>query len=718
MPGRPDRIIFPSKLCRQTRSHRLQGAYAHVTIHFDTLDDERGVRVRDTAEGEQFPLRTDRQVDPTPATTDDFAMPVDVAVAVSARELHVPGFSQVIFWQDGDVVQRAESAEAAERLERGTYEVDFSPPGAQLYVRVEDAAPKAGFADDHSYVQTETPTRLVLGVRSNHQTPAGTVTTTDDPRDVMAAVSTFGSALKTHSPDRSWPTLRGHPPAIEVGDELDVPNEVEPPETGVTIEVPPAYGAIFTVAPLAFYLGATVEAGEQPRLLAGDAEYRFETADLAESVRGVLEHVFTLDSVIRSAGVYPFRTATADELDERVDLDYEALFELPLDERTAAYLDVPRAATEGLLDWHYAADVEPDPAYAAALPYLLDELALVRSPPERADVLDLTPSPDALESADGALVRSTSRRSATPRHVVVPEDANTPGQSWIGDGHAVGAANPTVGAYRRSFDWPKDGGPLDVHVVYNDARLDAPAAAAYDVHSFQETSVTTSHRLTTSELRDVLYDDVDFLHFVGHVTANGLVCSDGELDARTLARTGVKAFFLNGCRSYEQGRALLTAGAIGGIVTVDDVADPTAADVGHKVASLLSTGFPLYGVLDVMTETGVPLARYTALGSGAFGLRTHPSGIALLLEFDTGEFEPESDPIPLSAHRYPLGVAGLGGMTSYLYSDTPANVQSAKETRTTISRSDLSDYLADSGIPVLFDGDLCLTDDLSVEDFR
>ncbi|MUV60371.1 hypothetical protein [Halobacterium sp. CBA1126] len=317
-----------------------------MTIRVDALDEECGIRVRDAAEGEAVALRTDRDPVPEPASTDEFEMPVDAAVEVDASELHAPVPVPPVFWRDGEVVHRATRGDAP-RLPRGTYEVDFSPPAAKLYVRVEDAEPTAVFADDHAYLQFGGASRVVVGVRSHHEAPAATVTTTDDPRDLMAAVSTFGSALKTHSPDRSWPTLRGHPPAIERGDELDVPDEVAPPETGVTIEVPPDYGAIYTVAPLAYYLGATVEPASRPRLLADGQRHDLDADDLAGGVRSVLEHVFTLDCVVREAGIYPFRTTATDELEARAALDYERLFELPLAERTAAYLDVPRSATAG-----------------------------------------------------------------------------------------------------------------------------------------------------------------------------------------------------------------------------------------------------------------------------------------------------------------------------------------------------------------------------------
>ncbi|WP_336036026.1 hypothetical protein [Halobacterium yunchengense] len=689
-----------------------------MTISFDALEDDCGVRVRDASEGEQFPLYTDRPVDPTPAATADFAMPVDAAVAVDARELRLAVYGDAVFWRDGEVVHHADGPETAEWLARDTYEVGLTQPGSKLYVRVRDAAVTARFDDGRTALEADRRTRFVLGVRSHHETPAGTVTVSEDPRDVMAGVSAFGSALKTLSPDRSWPTLRGHPPALEFGDGLDVPEAVEPPETGVTLEVPPEYGPIFTVAPLAFYLGASVEPGTEPRLLAADAVHEFDAAGLAAGVRDALEHVFTLDCVVRAAGLHPFRTATADDLDERVDLDYEALFEVPLAERTAAYLEVPRSATAGLLDWHYTADVAPEPRYAPALPYLADDLALVRSPPPAPEPVTLSPRPDALTDADAAVARSTAA-STSPVEVVDPADADTPGHSWVGPGDAVRAANPTVGSYRRALEYPEDGdGPLDVHVVYNDARLDGSDESAYDTHPYQETEVTTWRNLGTAELREVLYDDADFLHFVGHVTEAGMVCRDGVLDARTLARTGVAAFFLNGCRSYEQGRALLTAGAVGGVVTVDDVADVNACQVGRTVATLLDAGYSLYATLETLERTGLDAERYTVLGDGRFAARKTVSSSPILFEFETAKIDPDADRLPLSIYRYPSEQNSVGAVTTYTYIDAASRVQSASVTETTVEWAELAAYLDDSGIPTLLDGDIRLTDDLSVADFR
>jgi hypothetical protein len=287
----------------------------------------------------------------------------------------------------------------------------------------------------------------------------------------------------------------------------------------------------------------------------------------------------------------------------------------------------------------------------------------------------------------------------------------------VGEGFAVEAANPTVGSFRRGFEWPSGEGPLDVHVVYNDERLDAPDDLAYDNHPTAETNVRVSESLTTVELREALLEETDFLHFVGHVTERGMVCPDGELDVRTLPMTGVGAFFLNGCRSYEQGFALLTAGAAGGIVTVDDVEDEVAGEVGYQAAMLLDAGYSLYAVLDVLDRTGVDRSRYTVLGSPTLSLRTPLPGTAELYALDTSlSAEPDCG-IPATAYSYPSKSKGQGALWTPNHSTGDPYLSTAAPRETLLPQDEIRSYIRDSRVPAILDGDLVLNTDLSIEDF-
>lgn len=231
-----------------------------------------------------------------------------------------------------------------------------------------------------------------------------------------------------------------------------------------------------------------------------------------------------------------------------------------------------------------------------------------------------------------------------------------------------------------------------------------------------ETNVRVSHSLSTGELRDAIYEETDFLHFVGHVTDSGMVCPDGALDTRTLAGTDVNAFFLNGCRSYDQGRALLTAGSVGGIVTVDDVPDDDAGRVGTAVSLLLDAGFPLYAILDVLSLTSVQQNRYAILGSGTFAVRRAASSTPGIYAFESGTAGPES--VPLTVRYYPYDENGMGTLTVRGIIDDDPLVGNAATQRHRVARSTLSEYLDTWHEPLLLDGTVRYTADLTVADFE
>jgi hypothetical protein len=227
----------------------------------------------------------------------------------------------------------------------------------------------------------EEPAEMVLGARSYHSQPAATITTTENPRDVMQAVSAMGSALKTTSPERSFPTLRGHPPAIELGDELRIPDGLDAPDTGIRIEVPPVREAVYVVAPLAYYLGAEVVPGDQPRLVTDDGFEHRLAPDFEESVERVLKQTFFLDCIVWTEGRYPVELHERTAIDNDLDLEPAALYHRSSAERLAAYLSVRfETVQEHLPTWKLTTHVAPEPENVEILPFLIDDLAIVRMP--------------------------------------------------------------------------------------------------------------------------------------------------------------------------------------------------------------------------------------------------------------------------------------------------------------------------------------------------
>ncbi|GGM58036.1 hypothetical protein J2752_001071 [Halarchaeum rubridurum] len=699
-----------------------------MNVGFEAV--EGGLRIDDRIESVTYEVGLDA-ADVEPASTEPFRVPLTRAVDVTTSELVFPTLPEIFAYRGDEVAFDVTPGGRAE-ADAGTYELDVSAVRLKLYVRVVDAPVTVDARGDETVVDFGAPTRVRIGVRSLHEHPAGTVTIEDTPRSLMRAVSTFGSALKTTSPERSFPTMRGHPPTIERGERFAAPDDLEPPDTGVRIEVPPRYDAVYAVSSLAYYLGATVAPGPTPRLVAGDRAFDFPYADVARSANALLRHCFVLDCVVRTEGIYPIDLAERDTVLDRVELDLAALYERPLAGRTAAYLDVPLDVTEDVFAWHLTVDVEPSIARAELLPYLVNDLPFVRSPTPDADATAAEPDPAAVSeffrAADvDAFVRSTRADDAhatdtdtddAGARVVSPVDVETVGHAWVGDDYPRGASKPTVESYRRQLDRRvEEDAVIDVTVVCNDPEMREEAADLYGFRDMIDFDIGTRFDLSVDETRAVLESDTDFLHFIGHITEDGIRCRDGVLDARGLDTVGADAFILNGCRSYAQGMALVEAGALGGVVTLADVYNHVATTVGRSVARLLDAGFDLHGALNVATQGVAADSHYTIVGGGGVTLCQYPFGSPKVAVVDTDDVD--SDTITVSIRNYITRNVGPGIFTTSFLSDSSERyLSSPSDHFFEVSHDRFDDVLSSGRSPILVDDTLRWSDELSVSELR
>ncbi len=588
----------------------------HVSI--TTLDDATGVEVVDHVERHRCALWTDEPVVPEPADVDRFRFPVDAAIGVRASEVVVPSVVQT-YVRDADGEMLAEVEQESETsFGVGTYGVEVCAP-MKVYLRV-DGPLTVGAGPLGVRIGLDGERRVLVGGRSHHERPAATVTTTEDPRDVMRALSTFGSALKTVSPERSYPTLRGHPPLVELGETLDVPSGLAPPDTGITVELPPDLGDLYTAAPLAYYLGARIVPGDRPRLVAEGVDRPLDRPSVGHAARETLEHVFLLDCLVRTEGYYTVDLHERRVAEERLDLDFAWLYDQPPAARLDAYLDVPHAAVADLVpDWGVTTHVEARPEHVEMLPFLANDLATVRTP----EATPRTRTTAQAEAADAFLRNDGTRGDGATRSYVRPEATDALEQVWIGEGAPVGASKGLPEAYHNRLSRSAVEGDIDITVVCNDRAMVAESAVVDETYGSGVDlpfDVTVRERLTRAELRETLASDGDFLHYVGHTDGRGFKCADGWLDVATVEHVGVDAFLLNACQSFEQGAALVRAGAVAGLVTLDDVVNDDAVRMGRLLARLLNHGFPLTGALDLAGDVQPVGDRYTVVGDGTLTL--------------------------------------------------------------------------------------------------
>jgi hypothetical protein len=623
-----------------------------------------GLAVVDPIERHRYVLSTGA-VEPVPADTGRFRFPVDSAVVVRTDHVGLPSVVSVhVRDATGAVVAHAEH-HAHEKLPADDYILEVSAP-IKLYLRVESTLDISADAEGMT-IAFDGRTDVAVGARSHHERPAATVRTPADPESMMRAVSTFGSALKTTTPERSYPTLRGHPPTVELDDSLDLKG-LEPPGTGVTIEVPPEYGAVYAVAPLAYYLGATVAPGTEP-LLRTDRGFEYslvQTGDFERTVARTLKQVFFLDCLTRTEGLYPVDLHERRVLEGELDLDFATLYERSLVARLEAYLSVSYATiADHVPTWKLTAHVAGVPASVESLPFVVADLAVVRPVHQTGDSNEASMAFDGgsatvLEASEvgGGFVQGPGDIDIE-EPLIRPESDGSLEQTWIGTGTPLGASKASLTAYRNRLERTPAEGDIAITVVCNDAAMDDERAveASYGDRADLPFDVTVARDLTTAEFADVLSGQMDFLHYIGHVDSRGFACADGRLDARELDSVGVDAFLLNACQSYRQGMALIEGGAIGGIVTLTDILNSEGIKMGRALARLLNAGFPLRAALDIARGESIMGDEYLVVGDGGLAIAQVPH-----LHPNLSEIEKSSSSFDVTYKTYHGSGNGMGSI--------------------------------------------------------
>jgi hypothetical protein len=668
--------------------------------------DGHGFSVVDHAERRRCVVKTSDPVDPEEHPVGESDPPVDRMVSVTTRRLSIP-YSVVGYVRDQGGRPIADFTKGDERsFPEGCYWIELTTP-IKLYVVVESSF-DIRMTEEQLTIDLGGAADVILGVRIHHDRPAATITTTDDPVDLMRAVSAFGSALKTTSCERSYPTLRGHPPAIEYGDAFSLPDAIDPPETGISIEVPPEHGAVYTASSLAYYLGATVRPGSDPVITTDEGfVHRLDEAPggLEAGVEHALKQCLFLDCVTRTEGYYPIDLHERSRIEEEVSLDFSELYGRSLATQIEAYLDVPYRVVEPHVPrWKLTAHIDPAPESAETLPFVVRELAAIRVVESTDETGTTGASPESLGIDEFVRARASGppedQRVDTKGAPAVHIDGTDALEDmWIGDGVPVGASKGMIEAFRNHVTRPPSDGDIDITVIVNDPGMLEEGRDVNEVYGSREElpfDVTVAEQLTTAELATVLGTETDFLHYIGHIDERGFECSDGRFDAADVNETGVDAFFLNACESYQQGRCLIESGAIAGVTTLTPVSDDEAEAMGKKVARLLNLGFPLYAALDV-ASTGQDYNNYTVMGDSSFNIVQPDEGAATLCKINSGS----SGIINISYITYSAGRSMIGSITKVFIRTDKYYLTSGVTGTFELNRSQFNEFISMGEFPVI-----------------
>ncbi|EMA65113.1 hypothetical protein C461_14765 [Halorubrum aidingense JCM 13560] len=715
-----------------------------MSIDIDPLSEAAGLTVTDHIENTQFEVYTDRSVDPRSRPESAHYFPVDASVAVETAAIEIPRVAVVETRSgDGSLLTRGD----AYSMPTATYHVGIDPAPTKLYLTFESGF-SVSTTERTTRIDLDAAAEVTLGFRSLHQVPAGTITTPTDPESLMRAVSLLGSALQTTSPERSFPTLRGHPPLIEPGDEFRVPERVEPLRSGVRIVVPPTYESLYPVVSLAYYFAAEVVPGDAPRIEGDGWTYPLEP-DIERRAAEALRQSFHFDCLARTEGFYPV------DLHERettaLDLDWGRLYDLPLAERLGEYLAVPFDRVEPELpQWTLTTDVRPDPENVEMLPFVAGELSIVRSPEtvtpaaasegggmgffRGADAIAPAAGADALgpgefvrgaagasSEADPGAVRGagvTGDRGAVQADTdfVRPEPVDTVEHAWVGDGVPLDANKATLDAYHRRLEaGAVEQSRISVLVVCNDEQMREEGAVAdlYGLRDMVQFDIEVRHDLTRDEMREVLRSDVDFLHYVGHVDDRGMQCADDYLDLTDDdLDVGVSAFLLNACQSYRQGEALVHRGSRGGIVTLSDVANSPATQLGRIIARLMNSGFNLRTALHVAKRELITGHQYIVVGDGGTTICQSRSGSAVVINL----IKSESTTWNFSANIYPNGPYGAGTLATPNLASARTNYYTPTDIEAdNVPVEELTEFFSLEVLPIFVNDELDWSDSISLD---
>ena len=682
--------------------------------------DDPGIRIVDGIEGVQCTLWTDEPVAPDPVDPEETGIlyELDHAVRIETGELIVPNL-ETIHVREAD----------------GSYEGTYSPgedrlqidPGQQvdilgavkLYL-VPDSPGLLYTEDSEVILEFDGRATLELGFRSLHNTPAGTIICPEEPESLMTAISAFSSSLQMTSCERSYPNHQGHPPALEFGDHLSIPDQIQPPETGVTIEIPPELEYIFPAAPLAYYLGAELVPGPEPVLDYGTGRYSLNGArEYEDATIETLRAVHFLDCIVRTEGYFQLDLAVEKEFYNVVgeEFDPAELYDQSLTEQLETYLDMVTSVDgfETLLpDWSVCVDIVPEIEHARALPYLVDELALIRMKAhgDRPD-----PNTEVVETMDDFL--RSGEATVDLDDIFYLEDAPAMTQAYLGEHVAVKATNLSVDVLERRVDRPeRSDSRISVAVICNDPMMEEESVVEtyYGIRDLIHFDVEGYHEVTRERLADLLTSDYDLIHYIGHVDDDGIQCADGPLDVNSLPEITADAVLLNGCASYEQGKALIDAGALASVVTVTPISNSLATKVGRAIARTLNCGFPVNAALDVVSKH-TPTVQYSIVGDGNLQLVQSESGVPYYLEAEpasktSGEF----DAFLVDIFGYPVSNHGPGSVTHPHLGGTTNNLVFGQLKQVLVDVDEFAWFCEKTFYPVSINRALYWTDELSNAD--
>ncbi|WP_101297872.1 hypothetical protein [Halegenticoccus soli] len=672
----------------------------------EVVSSETGVQAVDAAKTSIEVVADDWQ--PTDGRPS-FPRPTDAVVSGRASALRFPPVFLVAERLDGKATYELGSAVGPIELPPGEYIVRVD---ANVLTYVRFSGPATIEKPNYERAVLSFPERIPvgLGFRSRVLSPPETLVVPRTPAGVATALTYFPAGHRTSTPDRSFPTMRGHPPLVEFGDAVDVPDLVAErrEETGIELVLPPSFEYLFPAASLSHYLGAAVrvEEGATPTLRAPDAAVEFEPQPTFQrQTASLLRRTFLLDCLVRNAGPHGTDMEELRHI-EALGLDADALYDRGVATRLAAYIDAPfDDVSDELPPWHLSMYVEPRAEQVTTLPYLLHNVPhffLAEAEP-------LTRDERLSRSLDDFYRRQ--RHNTVSVELLKPKLGPGRVHGWLADGAPIDVFKAVPSAYRNRFKYHRRANePISVVAVLNDSDMADEHAEAADIYRQRATDldidIAVREYLTTDELAEVFETPHDLVHYIGHCEESGLRCADGHLSIADIEESNAQTFFLNACGSFNEGVDLVKQGSVAGAVTFNKVLDSDAARVGTAFARLLVHGFCIERAIQLARRRIIMGKDYAVVGDGTHVLAQSDNFVS-----PDAHLERRSDDrfrMRFSVHS--PWVNG-GHYQSHLQSDRTSHLYGS-ELEFDLDADELRSFLSHADMPIVYDGDIHWSNDL------
>jgi hypothetical protein len=579
--------------------------------------------------------------------------------------------------------------------------LEFETP-VRLFVDV----PEAGEIrrEPMSTTILETGSRLRLKAVARRERPPAVVSIPDTPDAFRHALSRLSVKASTMGSERSRPDYRDTPPQFVRDSSLDLA-ELPTPETGIRIATRPSYDFLLPLAPLVYYLGATVEIATTPKLITAGHTHPLpaRARPYERTIERLLKRFVVCDAMTRSAGPYPGAQAELAAIGDDLPFNPMSLYGDPMDARVARYLQADYDTLAPVIpQWDLKAHIGARPGRVELLPDLARDLAPISvteqstiqsevspgqvadvAPPDTAQrgrrseshtsVITPTAPPSMTEiqaaNADDEWTEAVGEQSQTaepPTFLELPSK-DAVDVAWGGDGVPINGSkglrrHPNV-RRPRAFptSWSDVERSVDIGVICQlptGRTIDSVAAVVERARAANQAyplDVTVEYCADRERLADLLEREFDIVQFIGHIAEQGFEATDGYLALDDVDNIGIRTFILNGCTSIAHGERLLKQGATAGIVTVQDVIGVGAERAGVHLGRLLAHGYTFRGAYHLLERVSPYIRAYTLVGDGGVRVNqrgTVPSALSVDVVDDCFEVKPITLPTTAVGARF------------------------------------------------------------------